>query len=83
MKKNDHYVSLSFYTHIEISIRTLSNPSQFPMSEYVKDPTTPSGWRTISYETQVGVAPDAVNLNPDAMDEGAEQGGSDIEPDMA
>ncbi|KAJ5544494.1 hypothetical protein N7535_007107, partial [Penicillium sp. DV-2018c] len=58
------------------------NDHYFPMSEYVKDPTTSSGWRTISYETQVGVAPDAANLNPDAMDEGAEQGGSDIEPEM-
>lgn len=52
------------------------------MSEYVKDPTIASGWRTISYETQIGVAPDAVNLNPDAMDEAAEGGPSDIEPDM-
>jgi hypothetical protein len=51
------------------------------MSEYVKDPTVPAGWRTISYETQIGVAPDAANLNPEAMDEGVE-GGSDIEPDM-
>lgn len=51
------------------------------MSEYVKDPTSSAGWRTISHETQVGVAPDAANLNPDAMDEGV-QGGSDIEPDM-
>jgi hypothetical protein len=51
------------------------------MSEYVKDPTVPAGWRTISYETQIGVAPDAANLNPEAMDEGVE-GGTDIEPDM-
>lgn len=52
------------------------------MSEYVKDPTSASGWRTISYETEIGVAPDAANLNPDAMDEAAEGGASDIEPDM-
>ncbi|CAG7928420.1 unnamed protein product [Penicillium olsonii] len=57
------------------------NDHYFPMSEYVKDPTASAGWRTISHETQIGVAPDAANLNPDAMDEGVE-GGSDIEPDM-
>ncbi|CAG8292399.1 unnamed protein product [Penicillium nalgiovense] len=58
------------------------NDHYFPMSEYVKDPTSASGWRTISYETEIGVAPDAANLNPDAMDEAAEGGASDIEPDM-
>lgn len=68
--------------HQRINNELFSNFTQFPMSEYVKDPTTASGWRTISYETQIGVAPDAVNLNPDAMDEAAEGGPSDIEPDM-
>ncbi|KAJ5996010.1 hypothetical protein N7522_007670 [Penicillium canescens] len=58
------------------------NDHYFPMSEYIKDPTVPAGWRTVSYETQIGVAPDAANLNPEAMDEGVEGGGSDIEPDM-
>lgn len=52
------------------------------MSEYVKDPTVPAGWRTVSYETQIGVAPDAANLNPEAMNEEGVEGGSDIEPDM-
>lgn len=80
MKKNDHYVSLYLYTKIELEPR--SNIQQFPMSEYVKDPTSASGWRTISYETEIGVAPDAANLNPDAMDEAAEGGASEIEPDM-
>ena len=52
------------------------------MSEYKKDPSHPSGWRTISHEDEdkLGAAPDAANLNPDAMDEEF-QGGSDIEPD--
>lgn len=56
------------------------------MSEYVKDTTSAGGsaggWRTISHETQAGIAPDVANLNPDAMDEDAHQGGSDMEPDM-
>lgn len=55
------------------------------MSEYLKDPSVPAGWRTISHEKaedRLGAAPDAVNLNPDAMEEGHGGGGSDIEPDM-
>ena len=42
------------------------------MSEYVKDPSNPLGWRTVSYEKdehRVGAAADAANLNPDAMNE--------------
>lgn len=53
------------------------------MSEYIKDPSAAAGWRTISHdkpEDKLGVAPDAANLNPDAMDEEFEVG-SDIEPD--
>lgn len=53
------------------------------MSEYLKDPSAPDGWRTISHPKQKhkdGIAPDSSNLNPDAMDEGLD-GGSDIEPD--
>lgn len=55
------------------------------MSEYLKDPSVPAGWRTISHEkseVKLGVSPDAANLNPDAMDEVFEGGASDIEPDM-
>ncbi|KAJ5730379.1 Pro-apoptotic serine protease [Penicillium malachiteum] len=61
------------------------NDHYFPMSEYVKDPTATSGWRTISHDKskdKLGVSADAVNLNADAMDEGGEGGGSDMEPDM-
>ncbi|KAJ5272941.1 Pro-apoptotic serine protease [Penicillium angulare] len=61
------------------------NDHYFPMSEYLKDPSVEAGWRTISHgkpEDKLGVAPDAANLNPDAMDEGMEGGGSDMEPDM-
>ncbi|KAJ5220492.1 Pro-apoptotic serine protease [Penicillium chermesinum] len=65
MKKNDHY---------------------FPMSEYIKDPSVAAGWRTVSHDTsdknrKPGVSPDTANLNPDAMDEGQDGGGSDVEPD--
>lgn len=58
---------------------------QFPMSEYVKDPSSPLGWKTISHDAnkaKLGAMPDAPNLNPDAMDEGGEGGGSDAEPDV-
>lgn len=53
------------------------------MSEYLKDPSAPDGWRTISHPKQKhkdGIAPDSSNLNPDAMDEGL-MDVSDIEPD--
>lgn len=53
------------------------------MSEYIKDPSSPAGWRTISHDKHKhkdGISPDSSNLNPDAMDEGLD-GGSDIEPD--
>lgn len=55
------------------------------MSEYLKDPSVAAGWRTVSYEKpeeKIGVAPDAANLNPDAMDEVFEGGASDAEPDV-
>lgn len=55
------------------------NDHYFPMSEYIKDPSTPAGWRTISYD-KAGSASDGVP-DPDAMQEGYE-GGSDIEPDL-
>ncbi|KAJ5930233.1 Pro-apoptotic serine protease [Penicillium verhagenii] len=61
------------------------NDHYFPMSEYLKDPSVAAGWRTISHDKtdeKLGVAPDAANLNPDAMDEGLEGGASDMEPDM-
>ncbi|KAJ5769601.1 Pro-apoptotic serine protease [Penicillium odoratum] len=61
------------------------NDHYFPMSEYLKDPSVAAGWRTVSHSKpneKLGVAADAVNLNPDAMDEGLEGGGSDMEPDM-
>lgn len=85
MKKNDHYVSTSCL--LSVWVYGKNKPSlvitsfQFPMSEYIKDPTTASGWRIVSHETPLGVASDASNLNPDAMEEVFE-GGSDIEPDM-
>jgi len=55
------------------------------MSEYIKDPSAEAGWSTVSHvksETKRGVSSDAANLNPDAMDEGMEDGVSDVEPDM-
>lgn len=61
------------------------NDHYFPMSEYIKDPAAEAGWSTVSHgksETKRGVSSDAANLNPDAMDEGMEDGVSDVEPDM-
>ncbi|KAJ5679895.1 Pro-apoptotic serine protease [Penicillium macrosclerotiorum] len=61
------------------------NDHYFPMSEYIKDPSTSAGWRTVSHDKRgdkLGASPDAVNLNFDAMDEGLEDGGSDMEPDF-
>lgn len=55
------------------------------MSEYLKDSSVAAGWRTVSHDRpdeKLGVAADAANLNPDAMDEGLEGGGSDMEPDV-
>lgn len=56
---------------------------QFPMSEYLRDPSAPDGWKTVSHPKQKhkgGIAPDSSNLNPDAMDEGFDDV-SEIEPD--
>ncbi|GKZ94890.1 hypothetical protein AnigIFM59636_008621 [Aspergillus niger] len=60
------------------------NDYYFPMSRYIKDQSQPSGWRTVSHDKDKykdGIAPDAANLNPDAMEEGFD-GVSDIEPDL-
>lgn len=54
------------------------------MSEYVKDAAHPAGWKSISYRKTSdsrGTSADNANLNPDAMDEAGDEGGSDIEPD--
>lgn len=54
------------------------------MSEYIKDPSSPEGWRTITYEKgkeKRGSPADTTNLNADAMSEGME-GYSDAEPDV-
>lgn len=48
------------------------------MSEYIKDPAAPAGWRIISHD-KAGAASDAT-LNPDAMQADFE-GGSDLEAD--
>jgi hypothetical protein len=85
MKKNDHYVSHSGPSVLFPIISSLTHTCQFPMSEYIKDPSVEAGWRTISHDKTkdgLGAASDAANLNPDAMDEGGEAGGSDVEPDM-
>lgn len=79
MKKNDHYVGYLFS-----SVGYLLTAGQFPMSEYVKDPSQPLGWRTVSHERdrhKDGITPDAANLNPDAMDEVYEEV-SDVEPEV-
>jgi hypothetical protein len=59
------------------------------MSEYVKDPSAPEGWKVISYEggkTRRPTAPDTANLNADTLDEdrdeGIGEGLSDLDPDM-
>ncbi|KAK2809716.1 hypothetical protein FQN50_003561 [Emmonsiellopsis sp. PD_5] len=56
------------------------NDHYFPMSEYVKDPAAPEGWRTISHDRERRKS-DTSNLNADAMDEGRDEGMSDVEPD--
>ena len=53
------------------------------MSEYLKDPSQPCGWRTVSHNKSKhkdGITPDVANLNPDAMEQGYD-GASDIEPE--
>ncbi|RJE26957.1 hypothetical protein PHISCL_00658 [Aspergillus sclerotialis] len=48
------------------------NDHYFPMSEYIKDPSRPLGWKTVSHDKEKhkeGVAADAANLNPDAFTE--------------
>lgn len=52
------------------------------MSEYVKDPSKPAGWKVISYPKKDEASADTSNLTADAMDEGSEGGGSDAEPDQ-
>lgn len=61
------------------------NDHYFPMSEYIKDPSAPEGWRTITYEKgkeKHGSPADTTNLNADAMSEGMDEGYSDVEPDV-
>ncbi|KAL2370134.1 hypothetical protein RJ035_008254, partial [Blastomyces gilchristii] len=47
---------------------------------YVKDPSAAEGWRTISHDKERRRS-DSDNVNADAMDEGRDEGMSDVEPD--
>ncbi|KGQ01647.1 Pro-apoptotic serine protease NMA111 [Paracoccidioides lutzii Pb01] len=58
------------------------NDHYFPMSEYVKDPSAPEGWRAISHDKEPRRS-DMDNLNADAMDEEPDEAMSDAEPDQA
>lgn len=53
------------------------------MSEYVKDGSSPAGWKMISYPKDKDLAAaDGSNLTADGMDEGAGgEGDHDAEPD--
>lgn len=51
------------------------------MSEYIKDPSAPEGWRTISYEKKGRTLSDSANPNADAMEEVAENEPGDVEPE--
>ncbi|KAH8689409.1 putative nuclear serine protease HtrA2/Nma111 [Talaromyces proteolyticus] len=57
------------------------NDHYFPMSEYAKDSTSELGWKVITYPTKDEAAADSSNLTAEAMDEGAGEGASDVEPD--
>lgn len=50
------------------------------MSEYVKDPSHPNGWKVISYSKgkKSGMKDDGAPMTAEAMDEGAD-GGSEGE----
>ena len=58
------------------------NDHYFPMSEYVKDPTRPAGWKTISYDSKGkkrAMVVDGAPVTADGMDEGGDDGVSDVE----
>ena len=48
------------------------------MSEYVVDPSRPSGWKTISYSKKKLTDADGAPVTADGMDEGGD-GGSDAD----
>lgn len=53
------------------------------MTEYVKDPAHPLGWRTVSYpsdQARRGVSDDSM-VNADGMVEEPDQGMEDVEPE--
>ncbi|KAL1957563.1 hypothetical protein VTO42DRAFT_5790 [Malbranchea cinnamomea] len=60
------------------------NDHYFPMSQYIKDPSSPLGWRTITYPasmTRHGTAPDISNLNADSMVEERDESMEGVEPE--
>lgn len=57
------------------------NDHYFPMSEYVKEPSAPLGWRTINYDHGKEPHGTMVDLNADAMDEGCDETNGDMEPE--
>ena len=54
------------------------------MTQYIKDPSHPLGWRTVSYPsntTRRGVSSDDSMVNADGMVEEPDEGMEDVEPD--
>lgn len=88
MKKNDHYVSfinyLPHYLAHSPSKRSITNQKQFPMSEYIKDPSAPLGWRIVSYTPDAeprGKIADVNNVNADSMMEDVNDDAGELEPE--
>lgn len=55
------------------------------MSEYIKDPSAPLGWRIISYAPDAeprGKIADVNNVNADSMMEDVNDGTGDMEPEV-
>jgi pro-apoptotic serine protease NMA111 len=78
------FLSFSLPPQFGTYFKVLTRSSQFPMSEYVKDPSSPEGWRMVSYEKgqqKYGGVADTTYLNADSMDEGAGGGNTDMECD--
>jgi len=55
------------------------------MSEYVKDPSQPNGWKTISYDSagsKKTMVIDGAPVTAEGMDEGGDDAGSDADEGM-
>jgi pro-apoptotic serine protease NMA111 len=61
-------------------LTSAQNDHYFPMSQYIKDPSKPTGWRVVSYSNKKK-EDEGAPVTAESMEEGADDGSGAEEPE--